>query len=374
MDWNHFKGGAAWKPEPVAPFTGSVDWNTSAWTLDGTLNSRSLHRERGLKYVTPLLCPRLFPSLPSQGAWIEMEHQGNINFAAVVAPFTGSVDWNKDALKDVKVEMGRSLHRERGLKFPVGKDGLMLDEVAPFTGSVDWNKRVCQLYIMTDVAPFTGSVDWNKKFWSFTRQMLRRSLHRERGLKWEALDKYGIKMSVAPFTGSVDWNTLEGIKAKNYDVAPFTGSVDWNGQIFGAGRKEAERRSLHRERGLKYLLKDAETATILSLPSQGAWIEIEGSGQRIQIVRRSLPSQGAWIEIEIAIKLHRQVASLPSQGAWIEMTTGAQHRATIWGRSLHRERGLKCLCNQLLIFHRCVAPFTGSVDWNISLINSGQIL
>ncbi len=56
----------------------------------------------------------------------------------------------------------------------------------------------------------------------------------------------------------------------------------------------------------------------LSLPSQGAWIEIDE--YEYQMLRdKSLPSQGAWIEIKrLSITIVNNL-SLPSQGAWIEI-------------------------------------------------------
>ena len=58
-------------------------------------------------------------------------------------------------------------------------------------------------------------------------------------------------------------------------------------------------RSLHRERGLKFdMCVKAEYAE-MSLPSQGAWIEILYAISCPVKELASLPSQGAWIEILI---------------------------------------------------------------------------
>ena len=57
-------------------------------------------------------------------------------------------------------------------------------------------------------------------------------------------------------------------------------------------------RSPHGERGLKlvvYLL--GQHGGLGSLPSRGAWIEIERSNQYMRSNDMSLPSRGAWIEI-----------------------------------------------------------------------------
>ena len=57
-----------------------------------------------------------------------------------------------------------------------------------------------------------------------------------------------------------------------------------------------------------------------SLPSRGAWIEMQRTSRRRDIIW-SLPSRGAWIEITISILLIHFVWSLPSRGAWIEIIT-----------------------------------------------------
>ena len=79
----------------------------------------------------------------------------------------------------------------------------------------------------------------------------------------------------------------------------------------------------------------------MSLPSRGAWIEINVRGVRHQkrqvaplagsvdrnlrcvldfdSAPRSLPSRGAWIEIVLPIALPIALPSLPSRGAWIEI-------------------------------------------------------
>ena len=77
-------------------------------------------------------------------------------------------------------------------------------------------------------------------------------------------------------------------------------------------------RSLHGERGLKFLGPNDSMQAYWSLPSRGAWIEILIYNQCGQPAR-SLPSRGAWIEICV-IKL-----GSPSKLC----------------RSLHGERGLK---------------------------------
>ena len=150
----------------------------------GTHCRRSLHRERGLKCET-------------------------------------SISTNKNNR--------RSLHRERGLKYIFIICNYQWSVVAPYTGSVDWNDGLFPMKAIRYVAPYTGSVDWNLDLditenrtleslptqgaWiemKYTTQAVTygesRSLHRERGLKCTYLILLTLIMAVAPYTGSVDWN------------------------------------------------------------------------------------------------------------------------------------------------------------------------
>ena len=77
----------------------------------------------------------------------------------------------------------------------------------------------------------------------------------------------------------------------------------------------------------------------------------------------SLPSQGAWIEIELEVYTFEHSArSLPSQGAWIEMLNQVKANLAIACRSLLRERGLKFGTDTATVTAALVAPFSGSVD------------
>ena len=58
---------------------------------------------------------------------------------------------------------------------------------------------------------------------------------------------------------------------------------------------------------------------VLSLPVQGAWIEI-CFVMSFPFLRRSLPVQGAWIEMSDQSRFSSHASSLPVQGAWIEMS------------------------------------------------------
>ena len=63
------------------------------------------------------------------------------------------------------------------------------------------------------------------------------------------------------------------------------------------------RRSLHRERGLKFAHRGELLNQASSLPTQGAWIEIKVEGMLSAFFTASLPTQGAWIEISNSLKL-----------------------------------------------------------------------
>ena len=99
---------------------------------------RSLYRERGLKFGNFKSFAESMLSLPLPGAWIEIFNHLYFFYVANVAPFTGSVDWNGD------VEIGE--HYSKVAPFTGSVDWnnratleAILNDVAPFTGSVDWN-------------------------------------------------------------------------------------------------------------------------------------------------------------------------------------------------------------------------------------------
>ena len=124
------------------------------------------------------------------------------------------------------------------------------------------------------------------------------------------------------------------------NVAPHAGSVDWNSPRPLITWKIA-RRSPCRERGLKYTLRHFVRKSRLSLPMQGAWIEIPNMSVPLSASTLSLPMQGAWIEMLLSChknqnrhvaphagsvdwnvmfdwRRNRHKSSLPMQGAWIE--------------------------------------------------------
>ena len=90
---------------------------------------------------------------------------------------------------------------------------------------------------------------------------------------------------------------MQGMIDNDYDVSR---SLHWerglkllmvNGAVAQPGR------SLHWERGLKFCQPEKSAGAGWSLPSLGAWIEIEIARNNEVNFFTSLPSLGAWIEI-----------------------------------------------------------------------------
>ena len=79
-----------------------------------------------------------------------------------------------------------------------------------------------------------------------------------------------------------------------------------------------------------------------SLPSRGAWIEMQSSFAATTRAYMSLPSRGAWIEIGCSVHPYPCTASLPSRGAWIEIRETLSSVLYLLRRSPRGERGLKC--------------------------------
>ena len=122
----------------VVPCIGNVDWNTLAQDEPLYSVSRSLHWERGLKFLDDIVC-----------------HSGK-----TVVPCIGNVDWNN-------------------LPHPV-HDSLI---VVPCIGNVDWNQFLMESMNHYVVVPCIGNVDWNTAAGFTEMKPCRRSLHWERGLK-----------------------------------------------------------------------------------------------------------------------------------------------------------------------------------------------
>ena len=76
----------------------------------------------------------------------------------------------------------------------------------------------------------------------------------------------------------------------------------------------------------------------------------------------SLPTRGAWIEINPVRIWLSTTASLPTRGAWIEIVQSEIAGGTRISRSPHGERGLKYPHPFRDALQSKVAPHTGSVD------------
>ena len=61
-----------------------------------------------------------------------------------------------------------------------------------------------------------------------------------------------------------------------------------------------------------------DNCSTVSLPTRGAWIEIQPCHHPIK-KPMSLPTRGAWIEIGVPAEMVPRKRSLPTRGAWIEM-------------------------------------------------------
>ena len=124
-------------------------------------NSRSLHWERGLKYMA---AERAVRSGRRSLHWERGLKSGRCTLsegARTVVPCIGNVDWNC-----------------------LWRSNLCISEVVPCIGNVDWNCK----HIVFDirrilVVPCIGNVDWNIGYQTFTETKSCRFLHRERELK-----------------------------------------------------------------------------------------------------------------------------------------------------------------------------------------------
>ena len=136
------------------------------------------------------ICSAMIGSLPSRGAWIEMEETEPNEAGLAVAPLAGSVDRN---FSRRELDTG--------------------DEVAPLAGSVDRNSYQMTYSLNDGVAPLAGSVDRNQGA-GVPLQGRQRSLP-ARGAWIEIYVPHFLKngmKSVAPLAGSVD---------RNYGVTAF---------------------------------------------------------------------------------------------------------------------------------------------------------
>ena len=168
----------------VVPYIGNVDWNSTDVVPLLRFYRRSLHWERGLKF-------KINRDIVDQH--IVVPYIGNVDWNIYVAlwglvplvvPYIGNVDWNISLLSPW--------------------EGI---SVVPYIGNVDWNRLREEaggfpgrsfptlgtwIEILSDhgytsspfvVVPYIGNVDWNSSMLIISLQIIRRSLHWERGLK-----------------------------------------------------------------------------------------------------------------------------------------------------------------------------------------------
>ena len=79
---------------------------------------------------------------------------------------------------------------------------------------------------------------------------------------------------VAPLTGSVDRNTLRWVSVSMIQVAPLTGSVDRNCNFHPKNRRILSVAPLTGSVDRNLTVKEVTAEGKMSLPSRGAWIEI----------------------------------------------------------------------------------------------------
>ena len=143
----------------------------------------------------------------------------------------------------------------------------------------------------------------------------RRSPHGERGLKYQrAMSRFELE-SRSP----------HGERGLKYH--------------FRRGWRQFYRRSPHGERGLKFFRGKCSVKEVWSLPSRGAWIEIELLSQASTATSSRSPHGERGLKYLLGYPRFQRALSLPSRGAWIEISRLAN-------------------CTHQL----SVAPLTGSVD------------
>ena len=108
---------------------------------------------------------------------------------------------------------------------------------------------------------------------------------------------------------------------------------------FRRGWRQFYRRSPHGERGLKFFRGKCSVKEVWSLPSRGAWIEIELLSQASTATSSRSPHGERGLKYLLGYPRFQRALSLPSRGAWIEISRLAN-------------------CTHQL----SVAPLTGSVD------------
>ncbi len=121
---------------------------------------------------------------------------------------------------------------------------------------------------------------------------------------WIEMSVKGTRLTAqtSSFPSQGTWIEIqESAVLKPKDVKSFPSQGTWieieDRQYF---EKYAKRRSLHRERGLKYGKSLKISHVSWSFPSQGTWIEIDKVKLGAIFGLLSFPSQGTWIEIAIS--------------------------------------------------------------------------
>ena len=167
----------------------------------GSVSGGSLpSRERGLKYIRPIVIRRIGLVAPFTGAWIEINMAQTVIQEIQVAPFTGA--W---------IEIRR-------WECPCCPAA-----VAPFTGAWIEIEPGQTLRLTAKVAPFTGA--WIEIRCHHSRHRQLASLpSRERGLKSIRAGSYHWRSWAAPFTGAWIEMRLPGSTPPRGMVAPFTGA------------------------------------------------------------------------------------------------------------------------------------------------------
>ena len=101
------------------------------------MGGRSPHGERGLKLRPLRFLAALSPSLPSRGAWIEIQLGHFLRLRDLRRSPHGERGLKSDRGRLGGLAARRSPHGERGLKSLVSIQTGWSDPVAPLTGSVD---------------------------------------------------------------------------------------------------------------------------------------------------------------------------------------------------------------------------------------------
>ena len=150
--------------DTVAPLAGSVDRNWKIWTvlLRSTLSlpSRGAWIEIQLFHAVAVVGK----SLPSRGAWIEIQLYRDWQPPGLVAPLAGSVDRNFSAATSTHQNCASLPSRGAWIEIGPGRCGGPADPVAPLAGSVDRNDLQVEHIPVIPVAPLAGSVDRNLHF------------------------------------------------------------------------------------------------------------------------------------------------------------------------------------------------------------------